>query len=522
MLAPNRHQGTAAGSGLPLATVGRVSTGPPAAPDDVVPIQRRWPRRLLIGVNIFVIVCLAVAAAGYAYLHFRLGQIKKVAVAGETTVDTGQPLTVLVAGSDSRANESAGAAAHFGSASLVAGQRSDVILLVHINPQTDSASMLSIPRDTFVQLAGAQDSFNKINVAFNSGPTQLVQTIDQNFGIQINHVVQVTFEGVMAIDDSVGGVCMSFPYPARDGSPTGTGNESGLNIPTAGQHVLNGNQALALIRSRYFQYYDNGEWVAEGTGDLGRIIRQHEFLRALASKALHQALSNPLAANSLAGDAVHDVIVDQALSSSDILHLLTEMRHVHPESVPSWTLPTNAVNDYESYGDVLMPETAADQSVIHQWLTYDSQPVKARPHPKTKSRTSTTLAPSKVTLTVHNGSGVEHQAATAAAALTGEGFTVTTTGDAPSFDHIASVVSYGSGGEKAARTVAGFVLGGATIQSDSTLSHGMVVLTTGSSFSGIGPPGSAPSTTTTTTTTPGGVAAASTNTVPPWDPVPCK
>jgi LCP family protein required for cell wall assembly len=500
-----------------------VSTGGPvAAPDDVLPAQRRWPRRLLIGVNIFVIVCLAVAAAGYAYLHFRLGQIRKVAVSGETTVDTGQPLTILVAGSDSRAGESAAAAAHFGSASLVAGQRSDVILLVHIDPRTNSASMLSIPRDTFVQLAGTPISHNKINVAFNSGPSQLVETINQNFGIQINHVIQVSFEGVMAIDDAVGGVCMNFPYPARDGSPTGTGNESGLDISTAGQHVLDGNQALALIRSRYYQYYENGQWVAEGTGDIGRIVRQHEFLRALASKALHQALSNPLTANALTGDAVHDVTVDQALSSGDILHLLAEMRHVHPESVPSWTLPTNSVTNYEGYGDVLMPEPTADQAVIHQWLTYDSQPPTPAPRGhKPKSHTATTLAPSSVTLTVHNGTGVQHQAATAAQALTGLGFTVASTGDAPSFDHVSSVVSYGPGGDKAARTVAGYVEGGATLQPDSTLPHGAVVLTTGTSFAGIGPPGSTP-TTTTTTTPPSGVGSTGTNVVPPWDPVPCK
>ncbi|HUZ43747.1 MAG TPA: LCP family protein, partial [Acidimicrobiales bacterium] len=126
---------------------------PPAAggPDDVAGARkRRWPRRLIIGTNVTLILVLVATALGYTYIHYRLNQIKKVSVAGEAQVGGGQPLTILVAGSDSRAGQSAGAAAHFGSVSQVAGQRSDVILLIHINPATDSASMLSIPRDTAV------------------------------------------------------------------------------------------------------------------------------------------------------------------------------------------------------------------------------------------------------------------------------------------------------------------------------------------------------------------------------------
>jgi len=128
-----------------VGTVGVVSIDRPPAPDDVVPAPRRWPRRLLIGVNIFVIVCLAVAGAGYAYLHFRLGQIRKVAVSGETTVTSGQPATILVAGSDSRAGEPAGAAAHFGSASLVAGQRSDVMNLQELARAIANGRVREIP-----------------------------------------------------------------------------------------------------------------------------------------------------------------------------------------------------------------------------------------------------------------------------------------------------------------------------------------------------------------------------------------
>lgn len=478
---------------------------------------KRWPRRLVIGVATLVIVAMLAVAGGYGYLHFRLGQIKRVTVAGEASVGSGQPMTILVAGSDSRAGESAAEQQAFGSASEVAGQRSDVILLVHINPATDSASMLSVPRDTLVTLAGSQTQA-KINVAFDNGPSQLVQTISDTFGIQINHVVQVTFEGVENIDQAVGGVCMNFPYPARDGSPTGEGNESGLDIPTAGPHVLNGPQALSLIRSRYYQYYEDGEWIPDGAGDLGRIVRQHEFLRALASKALHEARSNPFKANALATDAVHDVTVDKSFSSNSILELVAEMRNLDTSAIPSWTLPTSEANDYGSLGDVLLPEPSLDQAIINQWLSYNAHPAGA-PKAKSAPTTTTTLAPSAVTLTILNGSGQSGQAAQAEEGLQSDGFHVSRTGNAPNFGYTSSIVEYGNRGKPAAETVAGFVDGNVVVRADPSLRAHQVELITGSDFEGISAPAGAPST---TTSTPGPAAATTTDTVPPWDPTPCS
>lgn len=492
---------------------------PPGTPGTARP-GRRWPRRLLIGLNILLIVVIAGAAVVYSYAHYRLGQIKKVGVAGERSVSSGQPMTILVAGSDSRADESSGAAEHFGSASEVGGQRSDVILLVHIDPATDSASMLSIPRDTAVTLAGSQDEA-KINDAFNSGPSELVQTITQTFGIVINHVVQVTFGGVEDIDQAVGGVCMDFPYPARDGSPTGYGSESGLDIPTAGQHVLNGSEALALIRSRYYQYYKDGEWIPEGTGDLGRIIRQHTFLRALASKALHESVSNPFKANALAVDAVHDVTVDKAFSTDSILALVTEMHSLKPSTIPSWTLPTSSAYSY-ALGDYLVPDQSEDTTVIHDWATYTAPKAKPAPAPARKSSTSTTVAPSSITLSVKNGSGVAGQAGDAAQDLTSDGFNVSGTGDASNFSYTDSVVLYGSGAKSQARTVAAFVGGPVEVKSSSSLHSGQVELVTGSRYTGINAPASFSTTTTTTTPSSSSPTSPDNSSVPPWDPTPCS
>src|SRR5205807_3084328 len=209
-------------------------------------VRRRWPRRVLMVVILLLIVSDLAVAGAYFYVRGKLEKIPRIAVSGLEPADAGDPQNILVVGSDSRANESADAAQHFGTATDVSGQRSDTIVLVHIDPRTSQAALLSIPRDTFVPIAGTGTS-NRINAAFDTSPSELVATITQNFGITINHYVQEDFGGLQGLTDAVGGVCMNFPYPVRDSSPTGRGSETGLNIATPGPHVLDGADALAFV-----------------------------------------------------------------------------------------------------------------------------------------------------------------------------------------------------------------------------------------------------------------------------------
>ncbi|MGH9074236.1 MAG: LCP family protein, partial [Acidimicrobiales bacterium] len=429
-------------------------------------------------------------------------------------------------GSDSRAGDTAAQAKQFGNASVVTGQRSDVIILVHVDPSTGKAAMLSIPRDTFVPIAGTSGS-NKINSAFDQGPSQLIQTIHQDFGIPINHYVAVDFSGLMGLVNTVGGVCMHFPYPTRDGSPTGTGNESGLDEP-AGNDTLDGTQALSLVRSRYYQYEKGGQWVTEGTGDLGRIKRQHEFLRVLVGKAIHDGIRNPITANSLASQAVKDVTLDTSFTTSDILRMIGKFHSLRPATVPSWTLPTNAVSNYQGYGDVLMPSKSEDAQVISTWEHYGASAPKAPGLTSTgPPATQATLAPSSVSVQVLNGSGATGQAGQAAQDLTSAGFHVVNYGDASSYGNTTSIVTYGPGMQAAARTLAERVRGGATVNEDPNMSGSTVILTTGSSFAGISAkplPGSsstAASGPTTSTTAAGSSGLPGQTHYPPWDPTPC-
>ncbi|MGH9062752.1 MAG: LCP family protein, partial [Acidimicrobiales bacterium] len=451
----------------------------------------------------------------------------------------------LLVGSDSRAGDTAAQAKQFGNASVVTGQRSDVIILVHVDPSTGKAAMLSIPRDTFVPIAGTGGS-NKINSAFNSGPGQLVQTISHDFHISVNHFLEVDFSGLKGLVNTVGGVCMHFPFPVRDGAPPGSppgANESGLKEP-AGNDTLNGTQALSLVRSRYYQYEKGGQWIPDGLGDISRIDRQHEFLRALATKAIHDGIRNPITANSLLSQAVHDVTRDSGLTPTDLLRLIGEFHSLRPSTIPSWTLPTVSVANYRGYGDVLMPQKSEDAQVIAAWESYGA------PNPTPASTTTTTstttpasttttttqpiLSPSSVSVDVLNGSGATGQATQAAAGLRSAGFTVISYGDASSYGHATSTVAYGPGNAEAAATVASYVEGGATPEADASLGGSTVVLTTGSSFTGVSPTpltganssSSTSSTTSPTSTTvaPGqGSAVAPSSQGPkyPWDPTPC-
>src|SRR5579885_58357 len=126
------------------------------------PVRRRWLLFTAIAVAILVVLGLF----SVVYAGARVASIHRISVAGLHPAGPGSAQTILLVGSDSRAGESSAAAQQFGSASQVAGQRSDTIILIHLDPGAGKASMLSIPRDLFVPIASTGAS-NRINTAFD-------------------------------------------------------------------------------------------------------------------------------------------------------------------------------------------------------------------------------------------------------------------------------------------------------------------------------------------------------------------
>jgi len=465
-----------------------------------------------LGAIALVTVAVLLLGGAYVYLRVRLDQVHRLAIAHITAAAAGAPTNVLVVGSDSRATLGRGQSPQFGSANQVVGQRSDVTFILHIDPRSKQASILSLPRDLFVPIAGGRSS-NRINSAYNAGPDQLVQTIQDDFAIPINHFVQMNFDGFQGLVNAVGGINMYFPFPSKD-------KFSGLNIPQAGCTHLNGNAALSVARSRDFEYLENGVWHFDGNGDLSRIRRQHVFIRVLMKKAISSGLGNPATANALVGQAVKDVQVDQNLDTGTILGLVNRFRTVGPNDLVTYTLPTIPVTR-SGYGAVLVPRQPQDSQVISQFL---NPPVPSSPGGSAPASVPQ-VSPRGVTVQVLNGSGMAGQAHRAASEVAAAGFQVAGTGDNATMGHVASVVRYGPGQEAQAKLLQSELGGSASIQADPNLHGSDLALVTGTAFTGVHSSGSA-STSSPGTSASGASAAPAppapaAPTVEPYDPRAC-
>jgi polyisoprenyl-teichoic acid--peptidoglycan teichoic acid transferase len=308
-------------------------------------------RRALAAAIVGMLVVTGVAVAGgYSYARLRVGQVASVHLPGLSPAPPpGRPMNLLVVGSDTRQGLRHQDQGRFGA---VEGQRGDVILLVRLVPSSRRAVILSIPRDLYVPVAGSGGRA-KINAALGKGPERLVETIRADFGIPVSHYLLVDFDGFRAVVDAIGGIRLDFPYPARD-DDNGR-NNSGLLIPAPGCRRLDGEQALALARSRYYQYRGaDGRWHADPGYDLGRIRRQQVLLRALAAQAPSRGLSDPLRADAMLAAVASHLTRDDTLTVGRAVRLAGQFRRFRPGSLVGLTIPT--VPALRRGGVVLRPD----------------------------------------------------------------------------------------------------------------------------------------------------------------------
>jgi LCP family protein required for cell wall assembly len=359
-------------------------------------------KKAVVALCSLIVLIVAVVGGGYAYVWYRYNQINKVHINAEVAAANGAPFTILVIGSDSRVGESSQA---FGSASVVTGQRSDVVQLWRVTPSTKQIQIISIPRDTVVSMLPPDNSqfgtYNRINSSFNSGADQLVKTITANFGIPINHVVQVDFAGFQDAVNALGGIYLDFPYPAKD-------SYSGLNITTPGCQLLNGAQALAVARARHYEYYSDGYWQYDGTSDFGRIERQDVFIRSLITSAKSKV--NPLTVNAFIGSIHEGVTIDDGFGINELIGLALDYRSFDPTALQAQTLPTEAANDFGDLGDVLtVQQPQAQQMLVNTFgsdlMAPTNPPPDANGDPNPPPPiTPTTVAPVTPTTSAHGTS----------------------------------------------------------------------------------------------------------------------
>lgn len=443
---------------------------------------------MLIGLNIFVAVCLLLTASGYAYVRYRFGQIHKIDlkhfILNGGHDDPGQPMNVLLVGLDSRAGLSVADQAKYGTLKDSSANHTDTIMILHVDPRAQKAAVLSIPRDLFIPIAGTKRK-DRINTAIQ-GPNKegdLINTIRQDLGIEINHYAAVDFVGFKSIVNAVGGVVIPFTSPARDAL-------SGLKVQTAGCITLNGDQALAFARSRHYEYFESGRWRSDPTGDLGRIQRQQEFMRRMLRRAISQGVRNPFKLNSLIGAITgHDyVTLDNTFSTKDLLNLGKRFKSLEPDQVEMLSLGSATQPANVGGASVLLPKDADVRDVIDKFLG-NSETETPTAVPK--------IAPNLIRVRVLNGSGYSGQASKVASGLKDAGFNVADTGDAHSFSYNETEIRYGSGQRDKALVLQSYVQGGAKIVQDNTIQGVDLVITSGTNFSGIK---ASPSASTTTTT----------------------
>ena len=448
---------------------------------------RRWPRRLLIGLNVFVAVCVVGTGVGYGYLRFRFGQIHKINFHNLLKQDDpGEPMNVLLVGSDSRARLT-GIDAKQAGKDKVGGERSDTIMILHVDPGAKKAAILSIPRDLLVNIPGASQRADRINAAFAiGGASKLIATIDQNLGVKVNHYVEVDFVGFKSIVDAVGGVKLYVPAPARD-------TLSGLDIKTPGCITLNGQQALAWSRSRHYEYYESGRWREDPRGDLGRIQRQQDFIRRMLNTAVSSSKDNPFQLNRLIGIGIKNVTIDSAMSTKDVFRLARRFRSLDAASVDMLTLPVT--NDSVRIGGGVASVLRMQKPEGQEYIDRLNGQLPASAGGDASAR----VRPGQVRVRVLNGTGADSLAARVEGELQGVGFTVADKGDADSFRYSRSVIKYGSGALAKAQLLQRYLRGPAQLKEDPTLRTVDVALVAGSDYSGVrSSPTAAPDATTST------------------------
>ena len=335
--------------------------------------RSRRPRRRAVRVLIVALVAVVVlAGSGVAFAVYEQSRIRKVDLtkpgrAGEvggalTDARSGDPFNILAVGSDSRAfAKTTQDRKQFGAAQQADSQRSDTMMVVRIDPKSGQAMILSIARDLYVKLDGG--GMDRINSAFadpknasKSDPGRLIRTIKANFGIPINHYVEVDFEGFRDVVSAIGGVPVYFKYPARDAF-------SLLDIRQAGCVDLDGNQALAYVRARHLEVKAAKGWEPDGTSDIGRIQRQQDFIRRVLHKAIRDGLTNPVAAVKLINAGAGHLTTDSGFGVNDMRHLATQLRGIGDSGLTTQALTGNPFTD-PGGADVLKVDPAAAAPVL--------------------------------------------------------------------------------------------------------------------------------------------------------------
>jgi LCP family protein required for cell wall assembly len=296
--------------------------------------------RIITSLSVGVILISAFSWLGLGQVS---GAIDRIDAFGSITNRPDKPnkaLNYLLVGSDTREGltKEQRKLLKVGSTKTAAGGRSDTMLIVHISKARDKATIISIPRDSLVTIPAHPSTLNKdkivpaakgkINAAFAfGGPSLLIETVEAETGIRIDHYIEIGFAGFAGMVDALGGieVCTK-----RDIDDPGS-----HLVLAAGVHTLNGVEALKYVRTRDF----------DGMGDLGRMQRHQQFMGAVLRKVTSTGvLLNPVKLINFFNAAIATIKTDSELNKSDLLTLAKQMKNLSSSNVRTLTIPLGNTN----------------------------------------------------------------------------------------------------------------------------------------------------------------------------------
>ncbi|MEU7567550.1 LCP family protein [Streptomyces fradiae] len=311
-----------------------------------------WRRRVKIGSIAVAVAVLATTIGTYAWASGRMrGEVDLAKVIERPQED--DCTTYLIVGSDSREGMTAEdkKRLHTGSAD---GKRTDSMMI--LAACGGGNTMISLPRDSDVEIptfVGSESGKTfkgtgrrvKLNAAYaEDGPELLVRTVEYNTGLRIDHYAEIGFAGFANIVDALGGVELDIEKGFKD-------KRSGADFQ-AGRQTLDGEQALAFVRTRY----------AFAESDLARTKNQQKFLAALASQAASPGtVLNPFRLYPTLGAGLDTLIVDKDMSLFDLAEMFFAMKGVNGGDGTSMNMPVSG-----SRGGNLVWDKAKVKQLVRQ------------------------------------------------------------------------------------------------------------------------------------------------------------
>jgi LCP family protein required for cell wall assembly len=428
------------------------------------------------GAIVASVLALAVlVSSGWAWWtwHGFTSDIKRVDAVGNSRpandID-GTDQNILIVGNDDRDTATDAELAQLGTTRDGGSLNTDTMMVMHVPGDGRKATVIAIPRDSYVAIPG--HGMNKINSAYALGSQKgdkaagarlAVQTVQDVTGLTIDHFVQVDLIGFYRISNAIGGVQVNLCAPAKEAN-------SGINLP-AGVSTIKGTQALAFVRQRYN--------FPDGLGDLDRIHRQQYFLSAVFRKLSSAGvLLNPFKLQNLLKAVSTSLSMDKSL---DPLKLAEQMQNLSAGNLAFTTIPTDGFAS-EDVGSVVVVHPADVRQKVAQLVAQTNRA------PSAGASAGRTVAPASVTVDVRNSAGATGVATANASTLRQLGFQIGTVDTAS--PTATTVIQYPAGQQAQAATVAAHVPG-ATLQQAAVPRVILVLGEDGRSVTGAAPPKSA-------------------------------